>query len=284
MKATDFIKNVNEVPKRVLMYAPPKCGKTAAVFGLAKLGYKIVYIGLENGHLVVANEGLKMKQDDYERIEIYNIPDSDTNLVAYSAIRQVFQGKRFALCETHGRNSCRECQPNPKVPLENPMVIDPSLWDSKTIVVLDSLTQLFISIKLGILAETNVNGRMTQQGWGDVGNQMDTIISRIQQAPYHLVVLTHTQRIEDTALDANKKPVVIGVRHQPIAGSQNYSANVAKIFDTVVYGEKSKGRYNMYSDQAANPNVIVGSRSKPWTANDWKLEATPLINIFPKLP
>ena len=283
MKATDFLAKIQNVPKRVLVYAPPKAGKTAAVFGLARLGYKIVYIGLENGHLVVSNTDLKLSAEDYDRIEIYNIPDSDTNLVAYSAVRQVFQGRRFALCQTHGANSCKICQPNAKLPLENPMIIDPSQWDSKTIVVLDSITQLFISIKLGVLADVNVGGRMTQQGWGDVGNQMDTIVSRMQQAPYHLVVLTHTQRIEDTAPDAKGKPVVVGVRHQPIAGSQNYSANFPKGFDMVVFMEKQKGRYNAYSDPNVNPNVLVGSRSKPFIANDWKLEATPLVNIFPKL-
>ena len=284
MKASDFIKKVNEVPKRVLMYAPPKTGKTAAVFGLARLGYRVVYIGLENGHLVVANPALKLSEDDLNRIEIYNVPDSDTNLVAHSAIRQVFQGKRFHLCEKHGANSCRICQPDTKKPLENPMVFDPTTWDSKTIVVIDSITQLFISIKLGILADVNINGRMTQQGWGDVGNTMDTIASRIQQAPYHLVVLTHTQRIEDVVTDAKGKQVVVGVRHQPVAGSQAYSVNFAKNFDTVIYGEKVKGKYNMYSDPAANANVIVGSRSAQFVANDWKMEATPLINIFPKLP
>ena len=283
MKASDFLTKLNDIPKRVLFYAPPKCGKTAAVFGLAKLGYKIIYLGLENGHLVVANPLLKLSEEDYERIELFNIPDREDNLVAYSAMRQVFQGKRFALCQTHGANSCRICQPNSKVPLENPMVIDPTTWDSKTIVVLDSLTQLFISIKASIIAETHLNGRMTQQGWGDVGNTMDSIVSRMQQAPYHLVVLTHTQRIEDTTTDAKGKQIVVGVRHQPIAGSQNYSANVAKNFDIVVYGEKVRGKYNMYSDPTANPNVLVGSRSAAFIANDWKLESTPLSNIFPKL-
>lgn len=284
MNALEFLANTLD-PQRTLVYAPPKSGKTAAAFGLAKLGYNVIYIGFEKGHLVLRNKGLGLSKEDYERITIVNVPDDNTNVVAETFMRLLLNGKDFTVCSAHGSSSCSLCRPDPKKPMVGAVTLSPKSWGANTVVVIDTLTQIFLSIKAGIIARQGIkDGKIEIQHWQEVGNLMDAILTRVQQVPYNVVMLTHTQKTDILGMDVKGKSVVIGNNYQPLAGSAKYGQTVGKIFDHVMYMGFANGKYVASTDPAFNKNLQqVGSRTVAFTDRDVKLDSTPLKNFYPPI-
>jgi hypothetical protein len=230
--------------QRVLVYGPPKSGKTELVLKLAE-HFNLIYIGLERGHAGV----FKLPMEWRERIEVVDIPDTRTVPMAAETCLKIVKGGRHSICETHGKVSCFECMktgsPSTTVQLDGSLGKD-------TIVVWDSLTQLTNSFIAHITKAMPELYKLQTDDWGQLAVLVDIFLSNIQGARYHTICISHETEAE---LEDGKHRIV------PVCGSRNSSRNVAKYFDHVVYCNVANGKHNFGSSTLYQNGIVTGSRT-----------------------
>lgn len=248
--------------KRILVFGPPKSGKTELAGKLASQ-YKILLLDLENGFETL----LKFPQEWKERIEVISIPDTKVYPIAIETMLKVITGNKCIICEAHGKVSCAVCAKTN----EPTSTIELNALDNDTIVVVDSLTQLSNSAMSFL---TRAQGDEYKPEWTDYRNQgalLDKFLSQVQQARYNIVCITHET---ETEMEDGKKKIV------PVCGTTTFSRNTAKYFDHVVYCEIKNKKHAFGSATTYAMNVMTGSRT------DVALEsmAEPSLLEFFKVP
>jgi len=118
---------------RVLIYGPPKTGKTELAGALSQFK-KLIWIDLENGYTTL----LKFPEEWKERIEIISLPDTKSYPIAIETCLKLIKGTPVKICDEHGKVSCPLCTKDSKPQTE----LELSKLDDSTVVVFDSLTQL----------------------------------------------------------------------------------------------------------------------------------------------
>jgi len=244
---------------RVLIYGPPKTGKTELAGSLSQ--YKnIIWFDLENGYATL----LKLPEEWKERIEIISLPDTKSFPIAIETCLKVIKGTAVKICEEHGKVSCPVCNkagaPTTEVCLND--------LDENTVVVFDSLTQLTASAIAQITKNQPDDYKMDFDDWGNLGKLMEIFLSHIQQAHYNVVCISHETEAE---LEDGKHKLV------PVAGSRNFSRNTAKYFDHVVYAEVKNKKHNFYSSTTSANNLNTGSRTGISLES---ITGSPLIELF----
>jgi hypothetical protein len=231
-------------PQHVLAFGDSKSGKTELAGKLAER-YKLHWFDLENGHTTL----LKLPVEMQENITLYRIPDTRSYPVAIETMLKVITGIPVSICETHGKVSCEICikagAPAQRFALHE--------LGENDIFVLDSGTQL------GNSAMNNITSKQTDDykpDWEDYRRQgfmLDRFLSNLQQGRYNAVVLTHTTmaRMEDV----QKTKLV------PVMGTDNFSRNVAKYFDHIVYCDVGTGAHTFGSSTTYRPQILTGSRT-----------------------
>lgn len=228
--------------KHVLLFGPPKSGKTKLAGDLSKK-FNLLWFDLENGVATL----FKLPDEQQERIEVLSIPDTRGKPVAISTALKAVKGEKGSICDEHGAWNCPTCKIGNKPVTEihlNALSLD-------TIVVWDSLTQLSNSAMAHIAEGQPETYKFQFDDWGNLGKLMDTFLSYIQQAPYHTVCITHETEVE---MEDGKSKLV------PTAGSSKFSRNTAKYFDEVVYCEIKLGKHIAASGTTYSPNILTGSR------------------------
>jgi hypothetical protein len=134
------------------------------------------------------------------------------------------------------------------------------------VVVLDSSTQVTNSIIAHITKTQPEEYKMLTDDWGGLSKLIEKLFSRIQVAPFHLVVISHETESE---FEDGKKKLV------PVAGSRNFSRTSAKYFDHVVYLQVSNAKHTGVSMTTSTLSIVAGSR----TDIDFKREFS-LIPFF----
>lgn len=244
--------------QRVLLFGGPKTGKTELAGRLSE-HFNIIWIDLENGHETL----FKLPKKWQERITLISLPDTRSYPIAIETCLKLVKGP-VSICDEHGKVGCMVCK-NKNAEFTN---IDITSIPSDTVVVFDSLTQLSNSAIAHITKSQPDDYKLNYDDWGNLGKLLDIFLSHIQQAKYNAVVISH----EIEAETESGKNILV-----PVGGTRNFSRNVAKYFDHVVYCERKNKKHVFGSSTSYATNILTGSRS------DVALESTQepsLLYIF----
>ena len=244
---------------RVLLFGPPKSGKTQLAGELSK-EFNLLWFDLENG----VDTLLKLPTEQKERIEVVTLPDTRSYPIAIETMLKVIKGSKLDICETHGKVSCALCKKDSR----DFTSVELSSLPLDTIVVVDSLTQLTNSAISHITKNQPEDYKLNYDDWGNLGKLMDTFLSHVQQSGFHIVCISHET---ETEMEDGKMKLV------PTAGTKAFSRNTAKYFDEVIYCEVKNKKHIAASSTVYNGNILTGSRSG--ATLETQLEAS-LIPIF----
>lgn len=244
---------------RVIVFGPPKVGKTQLVGTLAK-DFKLIWFDLENGY----NTLLKLPMELQERIELIHIPDSKVFPIAVETLLKVFSGSSVSICEEHGKVSCALCKKDNKPAVD----FNINQIPDDTIVVIDSLTQYTNSAIANITKNKPDDYKMQFDDWGNLKALVEKLLSCVQSASCSIVCISHEEEVE---MEDGRKKIV------PVCGSSKSSRNTAKYFDHVVYCEVKNKKHIAGSTTTYSNNILTGSRTDVSLEND---EDATLVSIF----
>lgn len=227
---------------RVLIFGGPKTGKSLLAGKLAEK-YKVIWIDLENGHDVL----FQLPEAWQENIELVNIPDTRSYPIGIETCLKMVKGK-VDICEEHGKVSCMLCK---KVAAPS-IILDLPNLSHDTVVVFDSLTQLSNSAIAHITRTEPEDYKLNYDDWGNLGKLLEIFLSHIQQAGYNVIVISHECEAET---EGKKKTLV------PVGGTRNFSRNIAKYFDHVVYAEMKNKKHVFASSTSYSSTIQTGSRT-----------------------
>lgn len=240
MKLSD--KAVNNT-RRILVYGPPKSGKTELVSQLSK-HFNLLWFDLENGYTTL----LKLPPEQQARIELISIPDSRVYPIAVETMLKVIRGDKVAICEKHGKITCMLC----KAESAPTATVELNELGPDTVVVIDSLTQFSNSCVANITKAQPDDYKMDYADWGNLKVLVDKFLSQVQAAKFSTVCITHEEEVE---MEDGKNKLV------PVCGSSKSSRNTAKYFDDVVYCEVKNKKHSFGSSTGYSMNAITGSRA-----------------------
>jgi len=236
---------------KVMVYGPPKSGKTALVGKLAS-HFKLHWLDLENGIKTLLNPAI-LDPKFRKNVNVISIPDHKLYPVAIDTVKEVLRGGLKKICYDHGKVNCPICGKKPEAKWSE---IDILTFTDNDILVIDSLSQLSNSAmnKL-VLKEINKPGgeeyRSTFHDYAAQGQLLDMILSLIQVIDLNVVVISH--EVESEMTDGKDKIV-------PLAGTRNFSKLSAKYFDTVVYLSIMNKKHSAFNATTSLPNVLTGDR------------------------
>lgn len=256
MKLSDRPKAQNH---HILLFGPPKCGKTKLAGDLAS-DFNLIWFDLESG--VDTLKQLPVAQQ--ERVEVISLPDTRSYPIAIETMLKVIKGNKVEICEAHGKVGCPVCKKEGAAFT----VVELNTLPPDTIVVVDSITQLTNSAIAHITKDKPDDYKLDYDDWGNLGKLMDIFMSHVQNAPFKIVCISH--EIEVEMVDG--KPKIV-----PTAGTRNFSRNSAKYFSEVVYMEVKNGRHRAGSSTSYANNILTGSRSGAVLE---KVEKPSLVPIF----
>ena len=244
----------------VLVYGPPKVGKTQLVGQLATK-YNLIWFDLEQGSATL----FKLPPEAQERVELIKLPDSRSYPIAIETCLKVIKGNPVVIDEATGK----VLAPGVKQQEDRTYVeVNLNSVGSDTIVVFDSLTQLTNSAISHITKNQPDDYKLNYDDWGNLGKLMDIFLSHIQVAKFNVVCISHETEAE---MEDGKNKIV------PVAGTRNFSRNAAKYFGHVVYCQVQLKKHQFSSTTTSLLNVISGSRTD---VNVDKMTEPSLIPIF----
>ena len=228
---------------RVLVFGPPKSGKTQLAGALAE-HFNLIWIDMENGHETL----FKLPKAHQDRIELIDLKDTPQYPIAIETVLKLIKCKPVSICEEHGKVGCMICKKEGKEFTD----IDLGNVPDDTIVVFDSMTQLTTSAINNITKAEADDYKMKTDDWGNLAKLIEIFLATIQQARYNCVVISH----EIEAETEGKKRTLV-----PVAGSRNSSRNSAKAFDHVIYAERKNKKHIFASSTQYATNILTGSRT-----------------------
>jgi len=240
--------------QHVCVFGDPKTGKSTLVSKLAEAkDRRLLWFSFDNGHSVLS----KLSKAAQERIEIVRIPDTKDNPLAIQFALKAVDNRPLLVCDTHGVINCIYCK---RIEGSAWTTVDLGKIPNDTIVIWDNMSQL---VESSINAITIREARSKKppiepddvkfefDEWRLLGSFMSKFLSAIQVAAYNTVVISHT--IETEMEDGKHKLV-------PLAGTVNYSRNVGKYFDSIVYCEVKNRKHAFGSSTEYSISAITGSR------------------------
>lgn len=233
--------------KHVIIYGPPKAGKTQLAGELAEKK-KLIWFDLEKGVSTL----FKMPKEWQQNVEVIQIPDNRTTPMAIETMLKVIKGSAMKVCHEHGKVICPICTKDGKPMTE----VHLQALTSDYVVVVDSLTQLTNSAMSNITRNKPDDYKMERDDWAHLGKTMDMFLSHVQSAPYNVVCISHelpVEKIKDSKAGDTKLV--------PVAGTGNFSRNAAKYFDEVVYCEVKNKKHVFASTTTYANNILTGGRS-----------------------
>ena len=244
----------------VLVYGPPKAGKTQLVSELAA-EFNLLWVDLENGHATL----FKLPEEQQANVELVALPDTRSYPIAVETCLKMIKGNRGWVDNETGKWIESEGKLLPgkeytEVWLNN--------LDKKWVVVFDSLTQFTNSAISNITRGQPDDYKMQHDDWGNLAVIIDKFLSQIQNAKFNCVCISHETETE--MVDGKMKI-------NPVAGSRNSSRNAAKYFGHVVHVTVHNKKHIATSSTTGSLSVVSGSRTDIATE---KMDKPSLIPIF----
>lgn len=243
--------------RHIMVYGPPKVGKTVSIAQLAKFGYKLWCVDGEDSIksvYCVDDKGQRVIPDDaLENIELIKLPDNSSYPIMIETVLKIVKGGDVRICHAHGKVDCPKCK---KEAPDNFTAINVDKFGAKDILWLESGTQLSNSAMAHIKQkEIQANKEDIKPDWDDYAKQgflLDRIFSIVQSAPWNCIVTSHEAMVE---MEDKRQRIV------PILGTSNFSKTCAKYFDEVVYCDKVNNKLKQFSSVTYANNIITGSRT-----------------------
>lgn len=252
---------------RVLVFGPPKAGKTALVGKLSE-HYNMLWFDTEDGVKTLLNPDLNIPATALEHVTLVQLPDTKDYPIAAETLHRVVDWKPLSICEEHGKINCTICK-SKAAPFTD---LDFTKLDDSWIIVLDSMTQLSNSVMAMILragGKTTYDAKPEWDDYGKQGSWLDRWLSIIQNCPFNVVVISHEMGIE---MEDGKEKLTA------VAGTRNFARNLPRYFDHVVYTELKARKHVAGSSTQYGVNVLTGSRTGAKTELD--TTGSPLLQIF----
>lgn len=267
MKATDN--------PSVMLFGAPFTGKSLLAGKLAE-HFNLLYIDMEAGHDVM----FQLPEEWQKRIEVIELKDTSSYPIAIETCLKMVK-RAVSICIAHGKAGCPVCKraevteckdvekdQHHEVHLKYFTDVDLNNLPDDTIVIFDSATQLTASAIANIVKNEDDMYKLKLDDWGGLSKLMDIFFSHIQNATYKRIVISHVKEAEQE----DGRNLL-----SPVAGSQNFSSNVARFFDHVVYLERKNKKHMAASSTTFNTRVVSGSRTNVKLED--MTEAT-LLSIF----
>ncbi len=263
MKLTAYAPSI---ARKILVYAPPKAGKTDLVGQLAEKK-KLWWFDLEDGIKTLLHSP-RMKKEWLENIELFRIPDTQTFPIAIQTMLKVIKGGECVICHKHGAVGCGICKAA-NAPTSS---INLSTFTNDDVLVIDSGSQLSASamnyIQKDIIAKDNYDVKPDWDDYAKQGRILDRVFSIMQQSPFNVVCITHENLVE---MEDGKKKLV------PIAGTSQFSKTFAKYWDDVVYCDIVNKKHKVASSTTYSGSIVLGSRTGKELE---KMETPSLLKLF----
>lgn len=252
MKLSDLAKASHasaQTNHSMLIYGPPKTGKTRLVGTAAKIPQinRICWIDVENGAETLLHMGLT--EEEMDKITLIRIPDTRETPRGIETVLKMFSAKQpIKICDLHGRVACPDCKSEgTSFSLKD--------YTHNDLVVIDSGSQLGDSALAMACAGKPVEFK---PGWDEYGlsnKWLGDILSVIQAATYtNFVMITHELIIEEEVNGIKRDKIL------PLVGTKAFCSKVSKYFGTVVYAEIKMGKHAAGSSTTYKANHITGSR------------------------
>lgn len=248
MKVSDYQQSA---ARKVLVYGSPKTGKTDLVAQLAGVK-KLWWFDLEDGFKTVLHSP-RITTAMKDNIELIRIPDTQIFPMAVETMLKVIKGGKQIICDAHGIVNCVKCK-TPTGFTGTEINID--TFTDNDVLVIDSVSQLSASvmnlIQREVILKDNYDKKADWDDYAKQGRMLDRIFSILQQAPFHIVCISHENLVE---MEDGKKKLV------PIAGTSQFSKTFAKYFDDVVYCEIVNKKHKAASSTTYSGSIVLGSRT-----------------------
>ena len=245
--------NQNRPNHSILLYGPPKTGKTQLVGTAAKIKEfdRIIWVDLENGSETLLHMGLT--ESELDKIDLIRIPDTRETPRGCETVLKMFSAKEdIKICHSHGKVNCveAECKSSDSYTLFNLRKLT-----HKDLLVIDSGSQLGdSSLSMACLGKP----LEFKPGWDEYGlsnKWLGDILSVIQQATFtNFVVITHEMIVEEEVNGVKRDKIF------PLMGTKAFCSKVSKYFGTVVYAEIKMGKHAAGSSTTYKANHVTGSR------------------------
>lgn len=250
MKLTQVAAAVAAAPSNhsILVFGPPKSGKTRLVGTAAKLPEveNIYWFDIENGSDTLLHMGLT--EAEMDKITLFKVRDTRENPIGVETILKCIGRGSHNVCDMHGKVDCADCR-KAGYPFTT---FDLSKCTHNDLVVIDSGSQLGESAMAAACMGQSVLFKPTFDEFGIQGKYLSDILSTIQQAVFtNFVVICHALLQED---DDEKE------KFFPLMGTKPFSMRVAGKFGTVIYCEKKMNKHTAGSSSTYRSNIVTGSR------------------------
>jgi hypothetical protein len=261
----------NDVKRnKVLVYGPPKCGKTALVGRLAE-EFHLHWFDMEHGIKTLMNPEM-LPQEFRKNVSVFNIPDNRALPIAIDVLRRLFKFGDCRFCYLHGTHLCPLCSKDSEAKWSD--TINLSKFTDKDILVIDSWTQVSNSAanKVTLKAwQKDDEYKMDFDDWRMQGMYLDEVLSKIQSSNIHVCVISHDIDVEK---DEKKERIV------PIGGTRNFSKTMAKYFDECIYLQVLNKKHSAYSATTWDNVHLTGGRSGVKLEDSNEKNPVTLIDVF----